>query len=182
MEVSEAIRARRSVRSYTSEPVPSDVLVKLLEAARLAPSAMSFQPWRFILVKSQEKKEKIARGSVWARFVSKAPIVIVACGDTRSKFYVHDTCIALEHLVLTATGEGLGTCWIGSFNEKELKEMLKIPDRFKVIALVSVGYPAERRSLTSTLLHTFRPRKRLKEIAYLDEYGKPLSENNISEE
>ena len=174
MEVFEAIRTRRSVRSYTSDPVPDEVLMKLLEAAGMAPSAMNFQPWRFIVVKSQGKRERIARGGLWARFVSKAPVVIVACGDTRSKFYVHDTCIALEHLVLTATSEGLGTCWIGSFNEEDLKETLNIPDNFKVVALVSIGYPAESRSLISTILHLFRPRKKLKEIVYLEEYGKPL--------
>ncbi|MFB0543155.1 MAG: nitroreductase family protein [Candidatus Bathyarchaeia archaeon] len=176
MEVFEAIKARHSVRSYTSDPVPDEVLMKLLEAARMAPSAGNFQPWRFIVVKSQEKRERIARGGMWARFASEAPIVIVAIGDTKSKFYIHDTCIALEHLVLTATSEGLGTCWIGSFNEEDLKEMLKIPDKFKVVALVSIGYPAKSRTLMSTFLHLFRPRKKLEEIAYLEEYGRPLRE------
>ena len=178
MEVFEAIRARRSVRSYRPDPVPDEVLTKLLESARMAPSAGNFQPWRFIVVRSQRKRERIAGGGMWARFVSKAPVVIVACGDTRSKFYVHDTCIALENLVLTATSEGLGTCWIGSFNEEDLKEMLKIPEGFKVVALVSVGYHAKSRNLISTSLHLFRPRKKLKEIAYSEEYGKPLEEKH----
>ena len=174
MEVLQAIRARRSVRSYRSEPIPDEALSRMLEAARLAPSAMNYQPWRFIVVRSQDKKDMIARSGIFGRFLSQAPVVIVACGDTGSKYHVHDTCIALEHIVLAATSEGLGTCWIVSFNEQTVKELLKIPERFKVVALVSIGYPAAERDLVSSFLHFFRPKKKLNEIAYLEEFGKPL--------
>lgn len=174
MKVFEAIKARRSVRSYTPEPVPDETLRRLLEAARLAPSAMNYQPWRFIVVRSQEARDRIARGGMFARFVRGAPVVIVACGDTGSRFHVHDTCIALEHLVLAATSEGLGSCWIGSFDEEELREMLGIPGRFSVVALVSIGFPEERRDLGRSFLHFFRSTKRLDEIAFQEAYGRPL--------
>ena len=174
MEVLQAIRARRSVRSYRSEPIPDEALSRMLEAARLAPSAMNYQPWRFIVVRSQDKKDRIARSGIFGRFLSQAPVVIVACGDMGSKYHVHDTCIALEHIVLAATSEGLGTCWIVSFNEQTVKELLKIPERFKVVALVSIGYPAAERDLAGSFLHFFRPKKKLNEIAYLEEFGKPL--------
>lgn len=146
----------------------------MLEAARLAPSAMNHQPWRFIVVRSQEKRDRIARSGLFGRFMSQAPVIIVACGDTGSKYHVHDTCIALEHIVLAATSEGLGTCWVVSFNERTVRELLRIPERFRVVAIVSVGYPAEESDLLSSFLHFFRPKKRLEEIAYLEEFDIPL--------
>lgn len=178
MDVLQAIRARRSVRSYRDEPVPDEALSRMLEAARLAPSAMNHQPWRFIVVRSQSKREKIARSGLFGRFMSQAPVIIVACGDTGSRYHVHDTCIALEHIVLAATSEGLGTCWVASFNERTVRELLRIPERFRVVAIVSVGYPAEERDMLSSFLHFFRPKKRLEEIAYLEEFGKPLERDS----
>jgi nitroreductase len=174
MEVFEAISARRSVRSYEARALPDEIVVKLLESARLAPSAMNFQPWRFIVVRSQEKRDVIARGGMFARFASQAPLAIVACGDSRSRFHIHDTCIALEHIVLAATSLGLGTCWIGSFDEAELRRELSIPKRFRVVAILTVGYPAEGRDLGRAVLHLFRSTKRLDEIAFSEEFGRPL--------
>ncbi len=168
MDVFKAVQLRRSVRSYKPDRVPDRVLRKLLKAARLAPSAHNAQPWRFIVVTSKEKLERIARGGRWAGFVSDAPMVIVGCGDTRSRHYVHDTCIALQNLVLTATEEGLGTCWIGSFTEQDLRQMLKLPESLRVVALISIGYPNEAQSGAS-------PRKPLSEIAFKEEYCKPLA-------
>jgi nitroreductase len=175
MNVFEAKKARRSVRSYTPDPVPDEVLWKLLESARLAPSAKNYQLWRFIVVRTQEARDRIARGGMFARFVDEVPVVIVACGDTSSRFYVHDTCIALEHLVLTATGEGLGSCWIGSFDEEDLRELLGIPERFRVVALVSIGYSTEKRDLGRSFLHLFRSTKRLEEDAFLESFGRPFA-------
>jgi len=174
MGILRAIRNRRSVRSYKNEQIPFDSLSRVLEAARLAPSAMNYQPWRFIVVLSQDKKDMIARSGIFGRFMSQAPIIIVACGDVRSKYHVHDTCIALEHIVLAAIDEGLGTCWIVSFNEQTVKKLLNIPEMFSVVAIVSIGYPSEKRDFLSSFLHFFRPKKRLEEICYLDEFGKSL--------
>lgn len=174
-EVLEAVRARRSVRSYRPDPVTDEVLSRLLESARLAPSAMNYQPWRFIVVRSQEKKERIARSGVFGRFLSQAPVAIVACADTGSKFHVHDTCIALEHIVLAATSEGLGSCWIVSYDEETVRSLLGIPSKFSVVAVVSLGYPADQRDFAGSLLHFFRPKKKLGEIAFAEEFGRSLT-------
>ena len=77
----------------------------------------------------------------------------------------------MEHVVLAATAEGLGTCWIGVFNEEDLRDLLKIPPRLRVVALLAVGYPAGKLDLSAKFAHLIRPRKRLEQIAYLEEYG-----------
>ena len=148
MDVFEAIQKRRSVRAYKSTPIPEEKLMKILEAGRLAPSASNIQPWHFIVVKDPEKRKKLAK-SKWARFLAEAPVVIVGCGNQKAspKWFMVDVAIAMQNMVLAATGEGLGTCWVGSFNEKEVKELLKIPENYRVIALLAVGYPRENWTL-----------------------------------
>lgn len=174
MDVFEAIQKRKSVRSYKPKPVPVDILRKVLEAARLAPSAGNNQPWHFIVVTDPDKRRKIARGCRFGRFLAESPVVIVGCGDQRAspRWYAIDTCIAMENLVLAATGEGLGTCWIGLFNEKEIREMLKIPSHLKVVALLALGYPREKTDILAKLTHLIRPKKKLKKIVHFEEYGK----------
>jgi nitroreductase len=174
MDVHEVIQNRRSIRSYESMPVPYVKLKKLLDAARLAPSAGSVQPWRFIIVTDSEKRKKIAKGCRYGHFLADSPVIIVGCGDQKAspRWYACETCIAMENLVLAATGEGIGTCWIGAFNEKEIREMLKIPSRLKVIALLALGYPKEKLDISAKLVHLIRPRKKLEKIAYIEEFGK----------
>jgi len=174
LEVFEAIQKRRSVRSYEPTPVLIENLRKVLEAARLAPSAGNVQPWRFIVVIDSDKRRKIAKGCRYGRFLAESPVVIVGCGDQRAspRWYAIDTSIAMENLVLVATGEGLGTCWIGVFNEKEIREMLKIPSHVKIVALLALGYPREKLDILSKVVHLIKPKKKLRKIAYLEEYGK----------
>ena len=174
MDVFEAIQKRRSVRSYKPTPVPDEKLRKVLEAARLAPSAGNFQPWHFIVVMDSDKRKKIARGCRFGHFLAESPVVIVGCGNQRSspRWHAIDTCIAMENLVLAATGEGLGTCWIGTFNEKEIREMLKIPSHLKVVALLALGYPREKLDILAKVSHLIRPRRKLGKIVHLEEYGK----------
>ncbi len=176
MEVFEAIQKRKSIRSYESTPIPSEKFNKILEAARLAPSAGNIQPWRFIVVLDQHKKRTIAKGCRFGHFLDESPAVIVGCGDQKAspRWHAIDTCIAMENLVLAATGEGFGTCWIGSFNEKAIREMLRIPNRLKVVALLALGYPREKLNITAKLAHFMRPRKKLERIVYLEEYGQKL--------
>jgi nitroreductase len=155
-------------------PVPHAKLKKLLDAARLAPSAGSVQPWRFIIVTDSEKRKKIAKGCRYGHFLADSPVIIVGCGDQKAspRWYACETCIAMENLVLAATGEGIGTCWIGAFNEKEIREMLKIPSHLKVIALLALGYPKEKLDISAKVVHLIRPRKKLETIASLEEFGK----------
>jgi len=170
----EAIKKKKSVRSYVLSTVPSEKLRKVLEAARLAPSAGNVQPWRFIVVIDSDKRRKIAKGCRYGRFLAESPVVIVGCGDQKASLRWHaiDTSIAMENLVLAATGEGLGTCWIGVFNEEEIREMLKIPSHLKIVALLALGYPTGKPDIWAKVAHLIRPKRKLEKIAYLEEYGK----------
>ena len=129
MDVFEAIQKRKSVRSYEDKPVSKETLVKLLEAARVAPSAKNVQPLHFIVVTDKEKREELSKG-IFAKWLTNAPVVIAACGDTKAspKWYTVDTALALENMVLAATGEGLGTCCVGSFDESEVKKRDELVD------------------------------------------------------
>ena len=157
----EVIKTRRSIRRYKPDPVPDEVLNQVLEAARLAPSAGHRQPWHFIVVKDPETKRKLGIAS-WA---SEAPVVIVGCGDTNvsSIWYMVDFAIAFEHIVLTAANFGLGTCWMGKMGIDEIiKQVLKIPEHVKVVAVTPLGYPAETPSP--------KTRKTLSEIVHYEHF------------
>jgi nitroreductase len=173
MEVFEAIRKRQSVRSYLPDEVSSEKLEKILQAARLAPSAGNIQPWHFIVVSDRQKRKKLSKGR-YAKFLAESPVVLVGCGDKKASpnWHTVDTAIAMQNIVLTATSEGLATCWIGSFNENQAKELLSIPERYRVIALLAVGYRREKLELTSKVLHFFRRKKKLQKIVSIEEYGK----------
>lgn len=172
MEVFEAVQKRRSIRAYESTPIPEDKLMKILEAGRLAPSAGNIQPWHFIVVRDAEKREKLARAR-WAGFLAQSPVVIVGCGDRKAspEWFMVDVAIAMQNMVLTATSEGLGTCWVGSFNESEVKEMLKIPENYRVVALLALGYPRRKIDLVGKVLRLARRRKKLEEIVSFEEFG-----------
>ena len=163
-----------SVRSYEDDQVSDEFLFKVLDAARLAPSAGNVQPWHFIVVKDREKRAAIAKGCRYGKFLSESPVVIIACGDRKAstRWYSADTVIALEHIVLAATGLGLGSCWIGMFNEKEICNMVNLPENFEIIALISLGYPRDKTDLWAKILQTIRPRKKLDYILSFEVYGK----------
>lgn len=171
MKVFDAIQGRKSVRAYAPTPVPKETIEKILDAASLAPSAMNVQPWYFIVVTDAEKREKISKSGRFAGFLKESPVVIVGCGDRRAspEWYVVDVSIAMQNIVLAATGEGLGTCWIGSFDEALVKELLKIPEHFDVVALLALGYPREKLDLTK-IVKLIRRKKKLIEITGFDEY------------
>lgn len=173
MDVVESFRKRRSVRSYAETPVPDEVLVDIMEAARLAPSAGSVQPWHFVIVRDEEKRRRIAGGCRYGEFLSESPVVVVACGDKKAspRWYAVNTSIALEHIVLAATSLGLGTCWIGMFDEEELRNMVNLPDKFEIIALMALGYEREKMDLKAKILHAVRPRKKLEDILSQETYG-----------
>lgn len=173
MDVSEAVQKRRSVRAYDPTLIPDEKLNKVLEAARLAPSAGNVQPWHFIVVTDAEKRRKLAQPR-FAKFLSQAPAVIVGCGDQEASpnWYVVDVAISMQNMVLTATSEGLGTCWIGSFDENQIKEMLRIPEKFRIVALLAVGFPRKKLDVMGKILHFIRRRKRLNRIMSFEEYGR----------
>lgn len=160
------------------DPIPHDKLVKILEAGRLAPSAANIQPWHFIVVTDRQKHAYLSKGGMFASFLSDSPTVIVDCGNRKAspRWYIVDTTIAMQNMVLAATAEGLGTCWVGSFDEGEAKKLLRIPEAFEIVALLALGISRERRDLAAAILHYVRRRKQLKEIASMEEFGNPLAQ------
>ena len=150
MKVFEAVKNRRDVRSFLDKPIPEEALVMVLEAARLAPSAMNRQEWRFIIVKDSELRKRLARATIGQGFIEVAPIIIVACGIEHGyrmpsgiSYVPVDVAIALDHITLVAVEVGLGTCWIGEFKEDEVKKILEIPKGVRVIQLMPIGYPVK---------------------------------------
>ncbi len=149
MDVIEVIRKRRSVRSYADRPVEPEKVQRLLEAARLAPSASNRQESRFVVVTQRERRAALARAANDQRFVADAPVIIAACADTDGHVmscgqlcYPIDVAIAIDHMTLQAAAEGLGTCWIGAFSESQVKEILGIPAAIRVVEMLTVGYAA----------------------------------------
>ena len=152
MSVLKVIRERRSVRRYRADPIPEDVLHRVLEAARFSPSGKNLQPWKFVLVQDESLKRSLVDACLGQKFIAEAPVVVVACGfpdrcysrmGNYMKSWAVDVAIALEHIVLQAHEEGLGTCWIGAFEEKDVKSLLNVPEGVKVVALTPLGYPDE---------------------------------------
>ncbi len=172
MELSEAIKGRRSIRAFKPQDVPDETAEKLIEAASYAPSAGNIQPWVFVIIKKVETKKKLARAAFNQAFVEEAPIVIVVCADENrcsmrygrrgaSLYCVQDTAAATQNILLTAYSLGLGTCWVGAFNEDEAKKALKTPDGMRPVAMIPVGYPNKTPSQ--------RSRRPLNKIVYHEE-------------
>jgi len=137
---------RRSIRKYEKTPLPDKILDQILKTGQNAPSAANKQPIQFIILKDQEIKKKLS--TTFSRFIKDAPVVIAGCANTKAlltgKWAVIDATIAMQNMVIAAWTLGVGSCWIGSFNEKKVKEQLKIPEKWKVVALITLGYPAEQ--------------------------------------
>ena len=182
MDVFEAIQERRSIRSYQDTPVPREIMEKILEAGRLAPSAKNCEPWHFIAVTDAAKRKALS-GGTWAKFLAQWPLVIVACGDKKASpdWYAIDVALALENMIITAVSLGLGTCCVGSFTEKDVKTTLKIPEKFEVLVMLAVGYPGDKIDLSSKLLNLVRTRKTLAEVASEEEFGKRMIPKKIEE-
>jgi nitroreductase len=147
MDVIEAIKRRCSVRSYQDRAVEKEKLEIILEAARLAPSASNRQEWRFIVAQDKNTRQRLLKAAKNQTFVGQAPVVIVCCAETDNHAmtcgqlcYPIDVAIAIEHMALKATEEGLGTCWIGAFYEEEVKKILDIPKEIRVVELLTLGY------------------------------------------
>ncbi len=150
MDVFAVINQRRSVRAYKPAEIEEEKLRKVLEAARLSPSASNRQDWKFIVVRDRETKKRLARAAFGQSFIGEAPAVIVACGTEPKAIMACgqptstvDVSIACAFMILEACDLGLGTCWIGAFNEGEVRKILKIPELVRVVAVIPLGYPDE---------------------------------------
>lgn len=169
MNVFEAIKTRRSIRSFDDRPIEEEKLLRVLEAGRLAPSAKNRQEWRYVVVKDKELKKKLAVAANNQYFMAEAPVIIVGCAtlvnyvlSCGQPAYTIDVSISMDHITLQAVEEGLGTCWIGAFKEDEVKKILNIPEDIRVVELLPLGYPKFHPEP--------KPRKRLDEIVFYDRW------------
>lgn len=168
MDLFETVEKRRSIRRFRPNPIPDKNLKKILEAGRLAPSGGNRQPWSFIVVRKPETKKKLAAVANLQQFIADADTVLIALGDpaVSKSLYKQDPMIAIEHIVLASTALGYGTCWIGAFNENDVKEIAKVPENMTVIALLPIGIPDENPPP--------KPRRAFKEVFFKESYGKPM--------
>lgn len=162
------IRARRSVRRFTSAPVPVEITDILIETARWAPNAGNLQPWYFYVVRDFAVKHCLAEAALQQRFLARAPVCIVVCAEPRRSariygrrgeelYCLQDTATAAQNILLAAMDYGLGTCWVGAFDEGGVRTCLGIPGFRRPVAILAVGYPADGE-------HAAPPRRELKDI------------------
>jgi nitroreductase len=160
MNLLEIIKNRRSIRVFKKQDIPPDIIEKLLEAARWAPSAGNVQPWAFVVVSSQKMKQSLSMAAFGQKTLEEASVVIVVCADEKlaeqsygvrgkSLFCLQDTAAAIQNILLTAYSLGLGSCWIGAFKEDEIKKAIKAPKEMRPIAMIPIGYPNEAPSARS---------------------------------
>ena len=154
MNIDKLFLERKSVRSFSQKNIDKTTLLELLNAARIAPSAVNYQPWRFFICKSDEIKEKI-KESYPRKWFTSAPLYIVACADKSQSWKRSadnkdhgniDVAIAITHLMLKATSIGLGTCWVCNFDASILKDALNLNNTLEPVAIIPIGYPNEEAS------------------------------------
>ncbi len=154
MQLSEAIRNRRSIRSFKSDPVPEEDLNKILDAGRWAPSSGNTQPLEIVVIKNEERKESLAKAARGQSFIAEAPVALVVCanvprtaetyGDRGREMYIlQDTAAAVQNMLLRAHSLGYGTCWVGSFFDDKVSEVVKTPEWIRPLAIVPLGKPNE---------------------------------------
>jgi len=160
MELYDVIRLRRSIRKFTSRPVEKEKLDRIFEAVRIAPSACNYQPWRFFAVKSDRMREHVegalrlgrdGKGKMQMSWVMNAPLIIIEAGNRQTAWkrfdntpsHVIDVTIAMEHIILAATNEGLATCWVCAFDQNAMHKALGLGEQWEPVALTPLGYADE---------------------------------------
>jgi len=157
MDLFDAIKNRRSIRTFKSDPVPETLLKEILEAAQWAPSAGNCQARGFIIVKNPEIKRRLCEAALEQSFIEEAPVDIVVCaneersaavygGRGRNLYCILDAAAAVQNILLAAHALGLGTCWVGAYSDEEVAKALDLPEWIKPIAIIPIGYPAEKPS------------------------------------
>ncbi len=156
MEFMDVITSRKSVRDFLGKTVEEEKLMKILEAARLAPSWANKQGCKYVVVKNKATINELAAG--FTSWLNEAPVILAACIDPKDSgshnkmdYYLVDVGISMQQLVLAATDLGLGTCWIGGFDEARVKKILEIPGNVRVVALTPLGYPAPMSERSKTV-------------------------------
>lgn len=155
MDIFEAIKKRRSVRSFKADPFPEEILFQLLDSARYAPTAGNVQPWKFYIVRNKEIQTRLAEAAPGQSWLLTAPVIIVVCaelaksaasyGQRGSTLYaIQDTAAAIENILLCAVEKGLACCWVGAFREEIVAQLLGLDiQKNRPVAMIPIGYPAE---------------------------------------
>ena len=170
MEVFECVSTLSSVRMYDEREVGDDVIRKVIEAGRLAPSAHNDQPWEFILITDKAKLLEMSKYCISGSFISQVSFAVVVLTDPNSKWQQIDTTRAAQNMILTAWSLDLGSCWIGRLDEKGIKNYLSIPDRWDILTVLPFGYFNER------IVSSKKLRKSPGEVFHLNEYGTRIIE------
>ncbi|RLG70002.1 MAG: nitroreductase family protein [Methanobacteriota archaeon] len=154
MDLFKAIRERRSIRAYSSEPVDEEDLKLILEMAVWAPSAGNLQTWEYFLVSDLETKRRLAEAALGQGFIAEAPIVLVGCANLRrarsygergmSLYCLQDVAASIQNILLSAYALGYGTCWVGAFREEEVSRILGLEKHLRPVAIIPLGKPAEQ--------------------------------------
>ena len=178
MDFYEVVKTRRSVRSYGTREVTAEVLGRVLEAARLAPSANNVQPWRYIVIRDPGRIREVATLAAGQMFIAQAPVVIVLCGESYTdryswiggNMYLVDATISMDHLILAARNEGLGTCWVGAFDRSGIERLLGVPRGVHPLMITPLGYPRSDSAFSDAAY-----RRPLNETCFSEEYGKEMA-------
>jgi len=174
VDLFEAIKGRRSVRAFTHQSVSEEEVTKLLDAARMAPSAGNIQPWEFVVVRKAEIKQGLSVAALEQTFIEEAPVVIVVCANQLRSgrgygsrgvnlYCLQDTAAAIQNMLLAAHAMGLATCWVGAFQEEEARRVLNLPNSVRPVAIIPVGHAAEK--------PLSRSRRPLSEIVHHETFG-----------
>ena len=173
MEILDIIKNRRTIRNFKDEDVSDGDLRKILEAGNSAPCAGKLSNWRFIIVKYQKDKEKLAEACFNQEWVANASVLIVVCSDSgrlkgiygkRGEMYaIQNTAAAIENMLIEATSLGIGSAWIGAFNDDEIIRVLEIADYVKIHAVVALGYANEKPTVAKL---------KLPDVVFFDKWGK----------
>lgn len=156
MDFTETIETRRSIRNYQSRDIEPDVLERIVAAAVAAPTGSDKQTWHLYLAESPGVKERLGTDGTTQHFIKDAPVIAACVAEKR---YRTDAIIAVDHLVLAARNEGIGTCWVGFFDGERVKEILGVPADQDVVMLVPMGYPEDEDAFA-----TKEPRARTEEV------------------
>src|SRR5262245_29049442 len=167
MDVFEAVRTVLAIRNYKDTPVPPDAAQRVVEAGRMTGSAMNLQPWHFIVVDDSGTLQTLGALARSGPYVAQAPLAIVVAIQ-RTKFSVADAARAIQSMILTAWCEGIGSNWVGFMGLDDIKPLLAIPNELDVLAIISLGYPAQPTGKGK------KNRKPLSEVAHNGRFGQPF--------
>jgi len=179
MEVKKCIKERRSIRHFLNKKVEFELITEILEAGIWAPSSGNIQNWNFIVINSKEKKEKIAKACYGKPFIARAPYVIIVLAETKraeklygkfgKRFAIQNISACIENMLLRTHELGLASCWIGKFEEEEIKNILNVPESIEIHAILPIGYAGEKVPAP--------PRKKLKTKVFFNKWGERWIKN-----